>query len=89
MEIKIHSALHHPNIIRFQEYFQIKNVLYIVLELASNGMLFYLLPQNRGISEQLGLKIFYQVAKAISYLHKYQIGHRDIKPENIIVCSDF
>lgn len=44
MEIKIHSGLHHPNIIKFHEYFQVKNVLYISLELASNGMLFYLIP---------------------------------------------
>lgn len=43
MEIKIHSGLHHPNIVKFYEYFQVKNVLYIVLELASNGMLFYLI----------------------------------------------
>lgn len=88
-EIKIHSAVQHPNIIKFIEYFQIGNKLYLVLELAANGMLFFLVKHKQGLSETLGLKIFHQLLKAIVYLHKYKIAHRDIKPENILINQKF
>lgn len=35
------------------------------------------------------LTVFYQILKAISYIHKLKILHRDIKPENILMEGDF
>lgn len=61
----------------------------MVLELAANGILFFLIPHNRGLPEELALKLFYQVVWSIAYLHKYKIAHRDIKPENILLDSQF
>jgi serine/threonine protein kinase len=35
-EIKVHQSLQHPNIVRYQECFEDKNNVYIILELCEN-----------------------------------------------------
>jgi polo-like kinase 1 len=35
-EIKIHKALHHPNIVKFEHYFEDTENVYLLLELCSN-----------------------------------------------------
>jgi mitogen-activated protein kinase 15 len=32
--------------------------------------------------------IFYQIVKAIKYLHSAELIHRDLKPSNILINSD-
>jgi mitogen-activated protein kinase 15 len=32
--------------------------------------------------------IFYQIVKAIKYLHSAELIHRDLKPTNILINSD-
>lgn len=35
-EIKVHQSLQHPNIVRYQECFEDKSNVYIILELCEN-----------------------------------------------------
>ena len=88
-EEKLHKKLSHPNIIKFQNSIQIKKNLYFLLELAENGSLFYYIHPKKGLPEKIALKLFYQIAKSINYLHKKNICHRDIKPENILIDKNF
>ncbi len=83
-EISIHKDLDHSNIIKFNDYFETKDKIYIFLEYAKNGDLFEFLRKNR-LTEQTQLRFFYQVCLAIRYLHKRDILHRDLKPENILI----
>ena len=39
-EIKVHSALNHPNIINFVDYIDTSNKVFIILEYAKNGDMF-------------------------------------------------
>ena len=39
-EIKIHKALHHPNIVKLYEVFQTSNTMYLIQELLSGGELY-------------------------------------------------
>ena len=39
-EIKLHSSMDHPNIVRFYGFFEEKDSLYMVLEYMSGGTLF-------------------------------------------------
>ena len=88
-EISLHKSLSHKNIIKFVKAFQIKNQLYILLEEAKNGSLFFYIHTKKGLPKDIIKKIFYQICKSIKYLHKKNIIHRDLKPENILLDKDF
>ena len=38
-EIKIHRAMHHPNIVSFENFFEDSENVYIIMELCSNSTL--------------------------------------------------
>lgn len=88
-EIVLHKELQHPHIIRFLSHFQRKNMLYLILEYAGNGSLFFFIHSAEGIKQNLALRFFYQTAKAVQYLHSKNLIHRDIKPENILLDEQF
>lgn len=51
----------------------------------SGGELFSIIEKKGKLAECEARKYFYQVLKAIDYLHSQRISHRDIKPENILL----
>lgn len=89
IEIKLHQSLSHNNVIGFHGCIQRKNLVYMLLEHASNGSLFFYIDINEGLPELLALRFFYETALGIQYLHQKNIVHRDIKPENILLDKDF
>ena len=88
-EILIHSQLRHRYIIRFVDHFQLGGTVYLVLEYASNGCLFFYIDAHQGLPERLALRFVYQAAQALRFIHRRGLIHRDIKPENIILDSQF
>ena len=88
-EIKIHQSLRHPNIIRFEGACQAEHMVYILLEYADNGALFFFINPRTGMPEKFAFKFFYQTALALEYLHSKGIMHRDIKPENILLDKNY
>ena len=88
-EIKIHQSLRHPNIIRFEGAVQVEHMVYIMLEYADNGALFFFINPRTGMPEKFAFKFFYQTALALEYLHSKGIMHRDIKPENILLDRNY
>ncbi len=75
----IHRRLRHPNIIKFYEVFEEKKMVYIVLEYAKFGNLFYYLHKYKRFSEIEAFKFFYQSTLAIKYMHDRNLVHRDLK----------
>ena len=85
-EIKIHSKLEHPNIIRLYSMNETEKEINIIMEYAKNGHLFQLISENKkGFSEKIAFEYFIQVVNAVYFLHENQIIHRDIKPENLLI----
>lgn len=92
-EIQVHRELRHPNIVRlFGAQVRAQSV-YLFLELASKGDLFaYISGRSRPrarLSPGQKFKIFFQVVRAIEYLHAKGVIHRDLKPENVLLDADF
>lgn len=88
-ELKLHKKINHPNIISFIDYLSVGHYLYILLEHAANGCLFFYIHSISGLIEAVALRIMWQVAEATQYLHQNKIIHRDLKPENILFDENF
>lgn len=69
MEIKLHRPLTFPYLIRFFGCIQEGNKVYILLEYAANGCLFFYIDCNDGMPEHLCVKFLYQTALALKNLH--------------------
>lgn len=50
-EVRVHSILNHPNIITFHDSFQEGELVYIVLDYASNGNLYSHMFKKKILSE--------------------------------------
>lgn len=78
-EIHIHSGLDHPHIAKLWNSLIHEQRVYMIMEFAENGNLFYYQNSKIRFTEPEAFKFFFQTAKAIQYLHSLDIIHRDIK----------
>lgn len=87
-EIKIHSSINHPNVVKFHEYLEDSNFFYVILEYCENKDLFEYIQKNN-VSHERIKKMFHQICLGLKALHDRDIIHRDLKPENIFLDKDF
>lgn len=78
-EIKIQKKLDHPHIIKLYHYLEDKDNVYLILEYAPNGNLFFYLRKKKKLTEKEAFIYFLQTCIGIDYLHKKGIVHRDLK----------
>ncbi|ORM41477.1 Myosin light chain kinase A [Babesia sp. Xinjiang] len=86
-EIAILRLLRHRHVIYLKEVCDMRDSLYIVMELVRGGELYDLINQRRRLTEAHTHKIMCQLLQIVAYLHKCGIVHRDIKPENILITD--
>ncbi|XP_062325916.1 serine/threonine-protein kinase Nek9 [Osmerus eperlanus] len=88
-EISILSILQHNNIIAYFNHFMDKNTLLIELEYCNGGNLYDKIVQQKGklFSEEVVVWYLYQIASAVSHIHKVGVLHRDIKTLNIFLTK--
>ena len=87
-EVEIHKRLSHENIIRLFNSVEDDKFIYLVLEYAAKGNLFYLIRNKKSLSEDEAFYFFTQLCSGLYFLHKNGFIHRDIKPENLLVSDD-
>ncbi|KAL4497944.1 hypothetical protein ABPG72_014801 [Tetrahymena utriculariae] len=91
-ELKSLRKLTHVNIIKLKEVFRVKKQLSFVFEYVEKNI--YKLYENAkqdgatSLPENTIKSIVYQIASALSYMHKHGFFHRDLKPENLLISSD-
>lgn len=95
-EIKLHSNLNHPNIIKLFDIIEDEKYYYIILEYCSNGDLHNLIKKCREknnsklvLNENLTKIYIKQLADGLKYLRDKNIVHRDLKPHNILLFDEF
>ena len=87
-EARAMAQLNHTNIIHVYQFGQLKNQLYLVMELALAGSLDRLIDQHRTIPELQVLDVGIKIASALDTALKHRLLHRDIKPGNILFNAD-
>ena len=85
-EIKIHSFLDHPNIIKLFGVFHDKYKIYLILEYAPDSELYSEIKSQplKKFNENVARNYLRQVISAFVYLQSLGILHRDLKPENLL-----
>ena len=84
-EINLLKKLDHPNIVKYYDYFEDEENIYIIMEYLEGCTLKQYIKKNETILEDNARIIIKQLLTALSYLHyTCDICHRDIKPENIM-----
>jgi polo-like kinase 1 len=86
-EIKIHKALHHPNIVAFEHYFEDHENVYILLELCQNQSINDLLKRRKKLTEIEVQCYMVQLIKSLKYLHSHRVIHRDLKLGNLFLTD--
>jgi serine/threonine protein kinase len=66
-----------------------KEVILLVIELATGGELFDYMMYTGQFPEPIALAYFRQLLSALSTCHRAGVYHRDIKPENLLLDSNF
>ncbi len=85
-EFRILSSLRHPNIVSVLDYgFQADGLPFFVMQLVPDSMT--LVRAARGQPLDVQLDLFFQMLRALSYLHRHGIVHRDLKPSNVLVTG--
>nr|KAJ0227052.1 hypothetical protein LSAT_V11C100020690 [Lactuca sativa] len=93
-EVAIMRRLQHPNIVLFMGVVTEPPNMSIVTEYLSRGSLFRLLHKpgpKKILDERHRLKMAFDVAKGMNYLHKRNppIVHRDLKSPNLLVDKNY
>ena len=87
-EVRLLEVMRHPNLVRLVDIIFNDELIYVIMELCSNGELFNYIAQNGRLDPFLCHRIFRQLVAAMTYLHSRDIAHRDLKPENILLDDD-
>ncbi|VAI57146.1 unnamed protein product [Triticum turgidum subsp. durum] len=91
-EVRIMSRLRHPNVVLFLGYVTQPPNLSILTEYLPRGSLYRLLHRpNSKVDETRRLKMAFDVAKGMNYLHTSHptIVHRDLKSPNLLVDKNW
>lgn len=93
-EIAILDVVDHPSIIKMVECFEIMNIekeifIITIMEYCEKGELLSVAFTKKILNFEQKKNIFFQILKAVQYLHKLGISHGDIKAENILLTKNY
>lgn len=82
-EVDVSRSLHHPNIVRLDDWGEQDGLLYLVMEVVDGDT--FKAYMKKPMDYDMFLNLFGQVCQGLAYAHSEGIVHRDLKPANIMV----
>jgi serine/threonine protein kinase len=82
---RILTQLEHPNIVRYQRFFQANSTAYLVIDYEKGQNLAELFKADETATEEEIMAILPPLLAGLETIHKADYLHRNIKPENIIL----
>ncbi|KAJ3392903.1 hypothetical protein HDU92_008125 [Lobulomyces angularis] len=86
-EIKIHSSLSHPSIIRLLAVFTNEQYIFMVMEIGTIDLYRYI-DENGPITEKQLRPLLKDLIDGLLYLHSKNIIHRDLKLSNLLLTKN-
>lgn len=86
-EFELVRALEHPNIVRLYDSGTSGTVRYLVMEYIEGRHLHQWLKAEKP-AQDVRLRVFIRIARAVQHAHHRGVMHRDLKPANILVDAD-
>lgn len=92
-EIRVHSGIKHPNIVKAVDHFKTDlGQVYFVMELLEGKTLHQFIQGQKesALHDSLALRcsIVGQILDALEYAHDQSVIHRDLKPDNIMLVEN-
>jgi serine/threonine protein kinase len=87
-EARAAASLEHPNIVAIHDFGEQDGVLYLIMELLTDGSVRTLLreqPAGTWIDQVVGIDLVRQAAEGLAHAHRQGMIHRDVKPENLLL----
>lgn len=84
-EVSIHRSLCHINIVKFYDFFEDSENVYVILELCTRRSLLELHKRRRTLTEPEVRYYMKQIVEACVYLHDNNVIHRDLKLGNLFI----
>ncbi len=82
------AKLNHPNIVQAFDVGEANGYHYFVMEYVEGHSLYDELVTGKVFSEEEGLRVIIQIARALEHAHSQGLIHRDVKPKNIMMTED-
>jgi serine/threonine protein kinase len=85
-EVKLHTELRHPNVLRVLDQDETHTHMYLVLELASRSLLAWAEHwPNAQVPERSAIPKYLQIVAAVRYCHERGVVHRDLTTGNVLL----
>ena len=84
-EVRIFHNLDHPNVLKFHNWYETRNHLWIIFEYCPGGDLLKLLEDDKKLPEQNIKKFAFELVEGLSYLHENGVIVADLKPAHILI----
>ena len=84
-EVRIFHNLNHRNILKFQNWYETRNHLWIIFEYCPGSDLYTIIDADKKLPEDCVRKFGYELIEGLSYLHANGIIYSDLKPSNILL----
>ena len=87
-EIRIHTTMRHPNIVKALDHFQSESgQVFFIMELLDGVTLQNFLACKESADLATKCSLIGQILDALEYAHDIDVIHRDLKPDNIMVVE--
>ncbi|KAH7825253.1 putative serine/threonine kinase [Monocercomonoides exilis] len=87
-EKNVLQQIEHPFIVNLRYAFQTEKKLFLVMDFANGGDLFFHLKKEGRFSEERCRLYAAEIILAFEAIHKKDIIYRDLKPENVLLGAD-